>query len=106
MLKCNRRLEDVFQRELDHARVHAGGRNRSERARPHIGKGISRSRAVVRIGELRVVERVEEFSTELDRLILNNLDPFQNREIPVELAGAENDTDSRITVVRTVAYNG
>src|SRR5207247_1154111 len=64
---------------------------------------ICSSRAVVRIGELRMVEGVEEFGAELDRMILQDPDPFQNGHIPVELAGAENNTGPRIAIVRSVS---
>jgi len=47
-----------------------------------------------------MVEGVEEFGAELDRMILHDPDPFQNSDIPVELAGAENNTSPRIAVVR------
>jgi hypothetical protein len=68
------RLEAVFQRELDHARVHAGGRDLSEGPRPHVGKGIYGSKAVVRIGELRMVKGVEEFGAELDRIARHRIE--------------------------------
>src|SRR5262245_21360766 len=100
------KLKTVFQRELDDTRVHAGGRDLSEVARPHVGKGICAPSSVVRITELRMVEGVEEFGAELDRMILQDLDPFQNRDVPVELAGALNNTDTRIAVVRSVSDNG
>src|SRR6266850_531842 len=106
-LSCSiRRLEAVFQRELDHPRIDAGRRDLPEGPRPHVGKGICSSRAVVRIRELRMVEGVEEFSAELDRMILPDPDPFQNSDVPVELAGAENNTRPRIAVVRSVSDNG
>src|SRR2546428_13143767 len=53
-----------------------------------------------------MVEGVEEFSAELDRMILPDPDPFQNSDVPVELAGAENNTGPRIAVVRSVSDNG
>src|SRR5262249_43426009 len=53
-----------------------------------------------------MVEGVEEFGPELDCMILQDLDPFQNRDVPVELAGALNNTDTRIAVVRSVSDNG
>src|SRR5437879_13192039 len=53
-----------------------------------------------------MVECVEDFSTELDRMILPDPDPFQNSDVPVELAGAENNTRPRIAVVRSVSDNG
>src|SRR5215475_3874823 len=70
-------LEAIFQRELYYARVHAGGRNLSEVPGPHVGNGICGSNTVVRIAELRMIEGVEEFGAELDRMILQDPDPFQ-----------------------------
>ena len=58
--------EAVFQRELDHAWVHAGGGDLSECPRPHVGKRICGSGTVIRIAELRMVKGVEEFGAELD----------------------------------------
>src|SRR5438093_9013987 len=50
-----------------------------------------------------MVEGVEEFGAELDRMILHDPDPFQNGHIPVELAGAENNAGPRVAVVRSVS---
>jgi hypothetical protein len=102
----NVRLEAVFQCELDHARIHVGGRDLSEGARPDVGKGIRGRRAVIRIGELRMVEGIEEFGTELDCMVLYDSDPFQNGNIPVELPGAINNADSRIAIPRSISDSG
>ena len=53
-----------------------------------------------------MVEGVEEFGAELDCLLLQDPDRFQNRHIPVELAGATNNADPRIAVVRSVSDSG
>ena len=74
---CYMPLETIFQRELNYARVHTGGRNLAEGAGLHVGKRICGPRSVVRIRELRMIECVEEFGSELDGMILFDVDPFQ-----------------------------
>ena len=101
----NVRLEAVFQCELDHARIHVSRGDLSEGAGPDVGKGICGRSAEIRIGELGMVKRVEEFGTELNRVIFQDPDSFQNRYIPVELAGAINDTDPRIAIACSVSDN-
>src|SRR5262249_33574833 len=98
--------EAVFQRELDHSRIHVVGCDLSEGSRSHVRKRICGSRTVVRIGELRMIKRVEKFGAELDRMVFLDTDLFQQRHIPVELTGAKNDTDPRIAIVGTVSDNG
>src|SRR5438034_9909203 len=53
-----------------------------------------------------MVEGVVEFGAELDRVILPDPGRFQNGHVPVELAGAENNTGPRIAVVRSVSDSG
>jgi hypothetical protein len=45
--------------------------------------------AVVRIGKLRVVERVEEFRPEPEGVVLQNFGSLQDRNIEFGLAGPE-----------------
>src|SRR5206468_11447384 len=59
--ECMHPLKDVFQRELDQTRVHRTARNLSE----------VRVRQIVRwIAELRMIEHIEEFSSELQIRVL------------------------------------
>ncbi|MGA2882871.1 MAG: hypothetical protein ABSG13_28310 [Bryobacteraceae bacterium] len=49
----------------------------------------------IRVGELRMIERIEEFRPELHGLPLCDPSCFQSRHVPVELAGAQQDARSR-----------
>ena len=70
-------LKDVFQRELDQTRVHRTARNLSE----------VRVRQIVRwIAELRMIEHIEEFSSELQiRVLVDASDSRHLRERCVEV---------------------
>ena len=98
--------EDVLQSQLDNARVDAGGSDLSEAARGEIRKSVDGALAVVRVGELRVVEGVKEFGSELDRVPLADAGGLQNGKIEIELAGAEDDARSAVAVQRAAGGSG
>ena len=95
-------LEQVFHTELENSGIHAGGGDLTER-RSQLHQ--ARSRRSERIIELRVVEGVEELGTEDQGLSLRNPRRLHDGDVPVELAGAQNDTDTRVAISGSVAVD-
>src|SRR5579859_547322 len=85
-------LEDVFQGELNHARVR-------RRALDDAKRGW---RLLIRhwIIELRMVERVEELSAELDGLPLRDRRDLEQRDVIVHLARSLDDADAGVAEER------
>src|SRR5579885_674219 len=73
----------VFQRKLDHARIHNRRRDLPESRR--------RIQRCGRIAKLWMVEKVEKFRAELERLALGKECVLDQRDVPVELSGSQND---------------
>src|SRR5437879_3030787 len=83
-----RALEGVLQRELNDARADRRGVNDSEGRAGGVRIGIA---------ELWMVESVEKFGAELQRLRLVDSDEFRERHIPVVLARPAHEAKSCVT---------
>src|SRR5579871_2374772 len=92
--------ENVLQRQLNDARIHARGSDLSEVSGRQVRQGVDGALTVVRIRELRVVEGVKKLGAELDCLPLPNAGGLQDRKIEVELAWAMDNAGSAVTVQR------
>jgi hypothetical protein len=66
--------KDVLQPELNHARIHAGGRQSPEVRRVLVGQRAGEQRGVWRV-ELRVIEQITEFRAELVIAALKSKNP-------------------------------
>ena len=86
LCQCARLLEVELQAKL-HEPWTAGLGNLPKRAAEPL---------IVRVQELRVVERVKHFAAELERFALGEFHSFQEREIPVVDAGAANRVSAQI----------
>lgn len=74
-------LEQVLQRELDQARVGAGGGD--------LSKGAWRVSSHRRVTELRMVQEIEKFGAELDGLPFRDLRALEDGPVEIELARSE-----------------
>jgi hypothetical protein len=83
-------LENVLYPELNDAR---GGGSRRDDTEGRRGAGVH---AEWRI-KLRVIKKIEKLGAELQRAVLPNLSGLQQGHIKVELAGARNNADARIS---------
>ena len=94
---CHPILERVLQRKLNQTRIHRRGCNLSESRLGHIYHG--------RIAELRVVERIEKFSPELQCGVFpnaSNLGRLGQRHIPIELPWTKDNSRRRISPAGSV----
>src|SRR5581483_1452113 len=100
------RSEDILQRQLEDARIHARRRDLSEVTRREVRQSVDGALAVVRVRELRVVEGIEKLRPELDRLPLPDAGRLQNRKIEIELARPKDDARSAVAVERAARDSG
>src|SRR5206468_3999140 len=89
------------KRELDQAWVHRRGRNDAEqRIVYQKTAAIDLSCCARGVRELRVIEQIEEFCSELEVLPLANPGHLGSRKVRVELSRTQNDTNARIAPIR------
>ena len=95
-----RALEQVLHAELNDPGIHTGG---CDLAKRRSELNLARGGRSNRIIELSVIEGVKELGAEDERLSLRNLRRLHDRDIPIELTGPENHTNTRITEARSIA---
>src|SRR5215510_14419560 len=97
--QCKSELQT--KRKLNQPWVYRRGRNHAEqRIIYQETAAIDLSRGARRVGELRMIEDIEEFCSELEVLSLANPGHLGSREVRVELSRAQNDTNTRIAPIR------
>ena len=77
MTRLSAGLKQILQRQLDNSRAHGHARDLSWT--PATERRIWKR-------ELGVIERIEEFRPELQRLTLSNPRRFRDRHVPIVLA--------------------
>jgi hypothetical protein len=90
-------LKNAFQPELDDARVNPRGRN-SSKGRGTVSPGC-------RICELGMVKGILKLSSELERMSFPDFGHFVQRDVPVELAGAPENSHSGISKAGSIAVD-
>lgn len=85
-----------MQPELNQPRSYAQAADLAEICSRDVFESDRSKTSTSRIGELRVVERIVEIGPKLNSNSLGDVRILRKRDIPVELAWAEYDTDSRI----------
>src|SRR5262249_657535 len=97
--QCKSELQT--KRKLNQPWVHRRGRDHAEqRIIYQEPPSIDLSRGARRVRELRMIEDIEEFCSELEVLLLANSGHLGSREVRIELSRAQNDTNTGIAPIR------
>src|SRR5436190_15103138 len=89
-------LEQELQRELDLPRGRGRTGNLAGRLAVTVVRGAALENDPIRVREIRVIENIERFRAELQRLALPDGDPFEEGGVDVEQARAAERTASRV----------
>ena len=93
----------ILQRQLDNAWIHACGSDLPKVARSEIRQAIDGALTKIWIAELRMVERVEELPTKLDRMTLPYNRRLHDGYIEIELSRSVDNSGSAIAEERTAS---